>query len=41
MQERENRALLSARIYRNQCSTLRRRIRELEEEKGGSALFLA
>ena len=39
MRERENRALLSARIYRNRCSTLRRRIRELEEEKEGVRYF--
>ena len=33
MQERENRALLNARICRDQCCNLKKRIRQLEEEK--------
>ena len=39
MQKRENRALLSARLYRDQCCNLRRRIQQLEEEKEGVRYF--
>ena len=39
MRERENRALLSARLYRDQCCRLRQHIRQLEEEKEGVRYF--
>ena len=39
MQARESRALLSARLYRDRCSSLKQRIRELEVEKEGVRYF--
>lgn len=39
MQQRENRALLGERLCRDQCSNLKKRIRELEDEKEAVRYF--